>query len=57
MRSAFTATAYVNDVAVSNTIQYSIQSYVVGKTDLGTNLSDLLVAMLKFGDACAAYFG
>ena len=57
MRSAFTATAYVNDVAVSNTIRYSIQSYAVGKTDLGTNLSDVLVAMLKFGDACAAYFG
>ena len=57
MRSAFTATAYVNDVAVSNTIQYSIQSYVVGKTNLGNNISDLLVAMLKFGDACAAYFG
>ena len=57
MRSAFTATAYVNDVAVSNTIRYSIQSYVVGKTNLGNNISDLLVAMLKFGDACAAYFG
>ena len=56
MRTPFTATVYRNGVAVSNTIQYSIQTYVVGKTTPGTNLNDLVIAMLKFGDACAAYF-
>ena len=56
MRTPFTATVYKDGVAVSNTLQYSIQSYVVGKTTPGTNLNDLVIAMLKFGDACAAYF-
>lgn len=56
MRTPFTATVYKDGVAVSNTLQYSIQSYAVGKTTPGTNLNDLVIAMLKFGDACAAYF-
>ena len=57
MRTPFTATVYKDGVAVSNTLQYSIQSYVVGKTTAGTGLNDLLIAMLKFGDSCAAYNG
>ena len=56
MRSAFTATVYKDGVAVSNTLQYSIQTYVVGKTVSDGGFNDLLIAMLKFGDACAAYF-
>ena len=55
MRTPFTATVYKDGVAVSNTLQYSIQTYVVGKTTAGTGLNDLLIAMLKFGDSCAAY--
>lgn len=55
MRSAFTATVYKDGVAVSNTLQYSIQTYVVGKTVSDGGINDLLIAMLKFGDSCAAY--
>ena len=54
MREAFTVTAYRN---VSNTVKYSIQTYAEGKTELGTPLSEMLVAMLKYGDSCKAYFG
>ena len=57
MRTPFTATVYKDGVAVSNTLQYSIQSYVVGKTTAGVALNDMLVAMLKYADACKAYFG
>ncbi len=57
MRTPFTATVYRNGVAVSNTIQYSIQTYVVGKTAAGVALNDMLVAMLKYADSCKAYFG
>ena len=57
MRTPFTATVYRDGVAVSNTIQYSVQSYVVGKTTAGTALNDMLIAMLKYADACQAYFG
>lgn len=57
MREAFTVTAYRNGVPVSNTVKYSIQTYAEGKTELGTPLSEMLVAMLKYGDSCKAYFG
>ena len=57
MRTAFTATVYKDGVAVSNTLQYSIQSYVVGKTTAGVALNDMLVAMLKYADSCKVCFG
>ena len=57
MREAFTVTAYRNGVPVSNTVKYSIQTYAEGKTELGTPLAEMLVAMLKYGDSCKAYFG
>ncbi len=58
MRTAFTFTAYRNGVAVSNTAQYSIQSYAaqVG-IDTNTTLGKVLDAMLKYGDSCAVAFG
>ena len=58
MRTAFTFTAYRNGVAVSNTAQYSIQSYAaqVG-VDTTTSLGKVLDAMLKYGDSCAVAFG
>lgn len=58
MRTAFTFTAYRNGVAVSNTAQYSIQSYAaqVG-VDTTTSLGKALDAMLKYGDSCAVAFG
>lgn len=57
MREAFTVTAYRNGVPVSNTVKYSIQTYAEGNTESGTPLSEILVAMLKYGDSCKAYFG
>ena len=57
MRTLFTATVYRDGVAVSNTLQYSIQTYVYGKTTEGVAVNDMLVAMLKYADACKAYFG
>jgi len=58
MRTAFTFTAYRDGVAVSNTAQYSIQSYAaqVG-VDTTTSLGKVLDAMLKYGDSCAVAFG
>lgn len=58
MRTAFTFTAYRDGVAVSNTAQYSIQSYAaqVG-VDTNSALGKVLDAMLKYGDSCAVAFG
>ena len=58
MRTTFTFTAYRDGVAVSNTAQYSIQSYAaqVG-VDTTTALGKVLDAMLKYGDSCAVAFG
>ena len=58
MRTTFTFTAYRDGVAVSNTAQYSIQSYAaqVG-VDTTTSLGKVLDAMLKYGDSCAVAFG
>lgn len=58
MRTPFTFTAYRDGVAVSNTAQYSIQSYAaqVG-VDTTTALGKVLDAMLKYGDSCAVAFG
>ena len=58
MRTTFTFTAYRDGVAVSNTAQYSIQSYAaqVG-VDTNSALGKVLDAMLKYGDSCAVAFG
>ena len=49
-------TIYNGDTAVSNTIRYSIESYAyahMNTTD--ANLKELLIAMMKYGDAAKAY--
>ncbi len=49
-------TVYNGEEAVSNTLRYSIESYAyakVGGSD--ANLSDLLVAMMKYGNAAYNY--
>lgn len=49
-------TVYDGENAVSNTICYSVESYVVEKyAGTDESLKDLLVAMIKFGDAAKAY--
>ena len=49
-------TVYKDDVAVSNTISYSIESYAdskIGGSD--ESLSNLMVAMMKYGNSAKAY--
>ncbi len=56
MREPIYLTVYNGDTQVSNTISYSVQSYAnarIGGSD--TKLSNLLVAMIKYGDAAKAY--
>ncbi len=56
MSEAIYITAYRDDVAVSNTVQYSIESYAHSKQDSNyLNLGDLVKAMMKYGDAAYAY--
>ena len=59
MRSAVYATVYEGQTAISNTIRYSIETYVA--TAYGTQYSDakldaMMIAMLKYGDSAYAYF-
>ncbi len=56
MSEAIYITAYRDDVAVSNTVQYSIESYAYSKKDSDyLNLGDLVKAMMKYGDAAYVY--
>ncbi len=49
-------TVYENDEAVSNTLSYSIESYAYSKqTSTDTNLTNLLEAMMKYGNSACAY--
>ncbi len=49
-------TVYENDEAVSNTLSYSIESYAYSKqTSTDTNLTNLLEAMMKYGNSAYAY--
>lgn len=50
-------TVYKNDTAVSNTLSYSIESYAYSKLGTGGALTELLSAMIKYGDAAKAYAG
>lgn len=56
MSDAVYATVYKNGTAVSNTIKYSIESYVSGSQSTSdVALLNLLNAMMKYGDAAKAY--
>lgn len=49
-------TAYKNGVAISNTVCYSVESYVSAKQkDGNTKLVELVKAMMKYGDSAKAY--
>lgn len=50
------ATAYCGEEAISNTVAYSIESYVCAKQyDTNTALANLVIAMIKYGNAAKAY--
>ncbi len=56
MRESVYVTVYNGDVAVSNTLRYSIESYAYAKQDNDDpKLSHLLDAMMKYGDSAEIY--
>ncbi len=58
MRSEVLVTVKENGVAISNTTLYSIESYAASQANTTVeNLPELLVAMMRYGDAVAAYAG
>lgn len=49
-------TVYDGDVAVSNTVRYSIESYAYSKQNSDdANLAELVKAMMKYGDSAYSY--
>ena len=55
MRSTVDVTLYKGDAAITNTLRYSLESYAASRKD-GTDIKPLTDAMMRFGDAAAAYF-
>ena len=56
MRESLFVTVYKGDIAVSDTVCYSIESYAYSKQNSADeNLNKLLVAMMKYGDAAYSY--
>ena len=54
MREPVYVTVYEGGKAISNTLRYSVESYVKSKESSAT-LGALVKAMLKYGDATAKY--
>ena len=54
MRDIVYATIYEGDTAVSNTLTYSIETYAYSMQEID-RLGDLVKAMMRYGDAAAAY--
>ncbi len=54
MREIVLATVYEGDTAVSNTLQYSVESYAHSKQNV-VNLGDMVKAMIRYGDSADAY--
>lgn len=54
MRSLVYVTIYNGDTPVSNTVQYSIESYASGKVAT-PGLSDIVIAMMHYGDSAYEY--
>ena len=51
------AAIYEGDTAISNTLQYSISSYYAKQyNNDGSNLDNMLIAMIRYGDSAANYF-
>ncbi len=56
MRDIVYLTVYNGEEPASNTVSYSIESYVYSNKDSDkTSLKDLLICMIKYGDSAAAY--
>ncbi len=56
MREKVWFTIYEGDTAISNTVQYSIESYAERKQDVTTNgLNEMVIAMMKYGDSAYKY--
>lgn len=56
MRTVVTAEVYDGDTCVSNTLDYSIESYAVGKAAGNDALAALVNAMMNFGISAENYF-
>ena len=54
MRDVVSVTVMEGDTAVSNTLQYSIETYAFKKQN-EARLGDLVLAMMRYGDSAAAY--
>ena len=55
MREKVRFTIYNGDTAISNTLQYSIETYANAKQTAANGLGELVIAMMKYGDAAYAY--
>lgn len=56
MSESVYVTAYVGETQASNTLRYSIESYVYAKqNDSNAKLVELITAMMKYGDSAKAY--
>ena len=56
MRDKVWFTIYEGDTAISNTLQYSIETYAYRNQSTTTNgLGELVIAMMKYGDAAYKY--
>ena len=56
MRTVVTAEVYDGDTCVSNTLDYSIESYAAGKAAGNDALAALVNAMMNFGISAETYF-
>ena len=54
MRDVVSVTVMEGDTAVSNTLEYSIETYAYNKQN-EARLGDLVLAMMRYGDSAAAY--
>lgn len=58
MRQQFQVTFYRDGVQVSNTLTYSMESYIHSKqSDANDALAALVIAAMKYGDSVSAYIG
>ena len=54
MHEIVSVTVYQGDTAVSNTLQYSIETYAFNKQN-EARIGDLVLAMMRYSDSAAAY--
>ena len=54
MREVVSVTVMEGDTAVSNTLEYSVETYAYNKQN-EARIGDLVLAMMRYGDSAAAY--